>query len=335
MTSKQITNAGQAFALGGSWGTPSVDNAGSTNVCYLINDTNQILYPGDIVCIDASGTLAQLPATATLNTVFGTVGNGQILSAYPAASWINDALVVNDFPVQISETPGVGVGYVIGDGAGDLQPPTTSPIDTVFMGFTNGSLTVTYTDANILDVGKYILTPYSSTNNPNPQVFQVVTVTPGTGYTVNVITGGNPTGFSGTTGTFLVQLGTNRTQLGPGWWPALSWNDEWQWPTNAVVPIITDGFGLVNVYDATATVAGDLLEGTDGQVYASPAATNICIATALEPYSARNTNLTFMGITGHEPVRALIGRTSAGTITEPAATTTTTDTTTTTTTPAA
>ena len=317
MTSKQITNAGQAFALGGSWGTPSVDNAGSTNVCYLINDTGAILYPGDIVCIDASGTLAQVPTTATLNCVFGTVGNGQILSAYPAESWVDGTLTPNLFPVQISDTPGVGVGYVIGDGAGDIQPPTTSPISTVFMGFTNGSLTVTYAAADTLDVGKYILTPYSNSTNPNPQVFQIVSVVEGVSYTVQIVAGPtSPAGFSGTTGTFLVQLGTNRTQLGPGWWPALTWNEEWQWPTNAVVPIITSGFGLVNVYDQTVN-PGDLLEGTDSEVYGTLAASNIAIATALEADTARNTNLTFMGITGHEPVRALIGRVSAGTVTEP------------------
>lgn len=310
MSLKQIINGGQAFALGGSWGTPSVDNAGSSNVDYLINNSGQILYPGDIVCLDASGTQALLPTTATLGLVFGTVGNGQILSAYPAVTNIAGTDTTNVWPVQVSETPGNGISAVIGEGAGDLQPPTISPVSVVSMGFTNGSATVTNPAALATDMGQYILTPYNATTNPTPQMFQITAVTPGTGYTVRVVAGGGTT-FTGTTGTFVVQMGIVRSQLGPGWWPATNWNGvEWCFPTNAVVPVITSGFGLVNVSGATAAAAGDLIGGTDSSP-AGSAATGVGIASLLEPYAARNTNLTVLGITGHEPVRALIGRMGA------------------------
>ena len=54
---KQIGNPGQAFSLGATWGTPSVDNAMTTEICDLINNTGVTLYTGDIVCLDPTGTM--------------------------------------------------------------------------------------------------------------------------------------------------------------------------------------------------------------------------------------------------------------------------------------
>ena len=311
---KSIANPGQAFALGASWGTPSVDNQMTTELCDLINGTGQALFTGDIVALDPTGTQAVLATTATLNCAIGTVGSALEASSYPAVESIAGANVTNTFPVIVGSTGGVGISTLTADG--NVQPFQDYPWITANMGFTNGSATVTYAGASASDVGKYILTPYNSTTNANPQVFQVLSVTPGTSYTVGVVSGAGTT-FSGTTGTFLVSMGRDTTTKGPGWSVPLGWTNTSAFPPGVVVPVVVSGFGRVNINGLTTGVAGSFALATNASVVATlvltgaltAAQTGLTIATWLEPYAQRDTTVgTVLGITGHDSVRAIIGK---------------------------
>jgi hypothetical protein len=283
MAQKQIMNPLQAWSAGATWGTPSGDNEMTQTVAHLLNGSGATLYTGDIVCLDVTGTQAVFAASAGDPRVIGTVGGAeQDGSYYPAGS--------SNINLRAS--------------GGGAMPPELSPVVTASLGFTNGSGTVTYTGAAATDIGKQILTPYNSSTNANPQVYTVTAVTAGTGYTVS------PT-FNGTTGTFAgCTIQNAPSNLGPGWGAASAY------PIGVQVPVVTAGYGRVNVNGVAAAVATDSIAGTSGSPVGartaaggSTAAQNgTFIATALEAYAARDTSLTAAGITGHDSVRALIGK---------------------------
>ena len=289
---KQIANPSQAFSMGASWGTPSVDNSMTSEIAPLINGSGQILYTGDIVALDVTGTQAVLTSTGNLVNVIGTVGASTELGTYTGS-----------LPATAS-----GIGMITGSGS--EFPQTISPVITAAMGFTNGSATVTYTGAVAAALGKQILTPYNASTNATPQIFTVTAVNPGTGYTVNA-------NFTGTTGTFTVQLANGPQSLGPGWSNAPGWTGSSAFWPGAPVPVVIRGYGRVNVNGVSTVAASDGLGGTNASVvgtrfayagtgYAS--AGGLIIAVALEAYAARDTTLTGLGIAGHDSVRAIIGK---------------------------
>ena len=311
---KQISNPNQSFALGASWGTPSVDNQMTTEICDLINGTGQPLFTGDIVALDATGTQAVLPATATLGCVIGCVGSTLEASSYPAVESIAGANVTNTFPTIVGSTGGTGISSLTFDG--NLAPFADYAWITAAMGFTNGSGTVTYAGAAAADVGKYIVTPYNSSTNANPQIFQVLTVSVGTSYTTAVVSGAGTT-FSGTTGTFTVNLGRDTVTKGPGWSNPVGWSNTSAFPPGLVVPVVVSGFGRVNVNGLSTVVAGSWLLGTNASVVGTVVLAGalvagqigLSIANALEAYAQRDTTIgTVLGITGHDSVRAIIGK---------------------------
>lgn len=301
MAEKQISNPGQAFALGASWGTPSVDNAMTTEIANLINGTGLILYTGDVVCLDATGTQAILASGAADTTVIGTVGSSVELGSYPSGG---------TFPTIAS-----GINMTAKDGS--VQPLTDVAWVTASMGFTNGSATITYASASTNDIGKYILTPYNATTNLTPQIFLITAATANTNYTGQVVAGPGTT-FSGTTGAFTVQMGRDYTARGPGWSPLPAWTTSSAFPPNVTVPCTIRGFGRVNINAVAGTVRGDLLAASGANVIAARTAAAGAVAAgigsffgvALEAYAARDTTLTAAGIAGHDSVRALIGRTA-------------------------
>jgi hypothetical protein len=85
-----------------------------------------------------------------------------------------------------------------------------------------------------------------------------------------------------------------------------------------VVPVILRGFGRVNINGLTTIALGDGVGATNAAVtgtrfaYASTgyaSATGLIIATALEAYANRDSYLSnIAGITGHDSIRALIGK---------------------------
>ena len=310
---KQISNPGQAYALGASYMAP-VDNQMTTELCDLINGTNGPLYTGDIVALDPTGTMAVTPATATLGNVIGTVGSALEASSYPAVESVAGSNVANTFPSIVGSTAGTGISMLTADG--NVQPFQDYPWVVANMGFTNGSATVTYAGAAASDVGKYIITPYNSTNNTNPQILQVSAVTVGTSYTTTVVSGGGTT-FTGTTGTFLVNMGRDSVSKGPGWSNPVGWANTSAYPPGQVVPVVVSGFGRVNINGLSTGVAGSWALGTNGSSVATlvlagalvAGQIGLSIASWLEPYAQRDTTIgAVLGITGHDSVRALIGK---------------------------
>lgn len=292
MVDKVINNPGQAFSLGGTWGNPPVDNSSTTMFAFLINNTATTLYTGDIVCIDATGTLANFSSSAGDPTVIGVVGEGTSFNQVPYAG---------TFPYYDSQTN-------VKTTEGSISPGVNAPSVVASMGFTNGSATVTYTSSVANDLGRQIITPYNSSTNATPQVLTIIAVNAGTGYTV----GAN---FSGTTGSFSVTLQDAPVALGPGFQAPLggTWTSSSTFPPNVVLPIITRGFGRVNISGATGVVAkGNIAvaNGTGAGTYVANASGVVGqnIAVALEAYAARDTTLTGLGITGHDSVRAIIGK---------------------------
>lgn len=301
MAEKQISNPAQAFSLGASWGTPSVDNAMTTEIAQLINGSGLILYTGDIVCLDATGTQAILASGAADTTVIGAVGSSVEEGSYPATA---------TFP-----TIDTGINMTTKDGS--VQPVVDVAWVTAAMGFTNGSATITYAGAATADIGKWILTPYNSSTNANPQIFQITAATPSTNYTGQVISGAGTT-FSGTTGTFTVQMGRDYTSRGPGWAPLPGWTGSSAFPPNVTVPVVIRGFGRVNINAVAGVVRGDLIAVAGASVVGARTAAGGAVAAGvgslfavtLEAYAARDTALTAAGIAGHDSVRAIIGKTA-------------------------
>jgi hypothetical protein len=293
MVSKLIQNAGQAFSLGGTWGNPPIENTTTTEFAFLINNTATTLYVGDIVVLDATGTLANLSSSAGDPTVIGCVGEGV------DGGWLNNAPTLPYYDSQIGFNPSTGSIIPQSDAA-----QTTAAT----IGFTNGSATATYTASVKNDLGRTIVTPYNSSTNATPQIFTIIAVNAGTGYTVSA-------NFTGTTGSFVCQLLDSPVSAGPGYPAPLggSWTSSSTFAPGAVVPIITRGFGRVNISAASGVVAKGNIAVGNGVVsgtYVANASGVVGqnIAVALEAYAARDTTLTTAGITGHDSVRAIIGK---------------------------
>jgi hypothetical protein len=326
---KQITNPGQAFALGATWGNPSVDSAMTTTTCDLINNTGLTLYTGDIVALDPTGTMAVLPTTATLSLCIGTVGSTLEMSQYPAVESIAGTSaaapgnVSNTFPTIVGSTGGVGISFGASDG--NLQPGMDVAWNSLSLGFTNGSGNITSgsnATVNPLQVGYYVITPYNASTNATPQIFQITSNGGSAGAWTAVgtsISGSATLTFTGTTGSFTCQVGRDTTLMGPGWTPPL--NGQWlttsAFVPGQVVPIVTQGLGRVNITALTTQVAGSFILPTNASVIGTlvlitaltAAQIGLVIATPLEAYAQRDTTvLTQYGIAGHNSVRAIIGR---------------------------
>jgi hypothetical protein len=322
MTSKQIANPGQAFSLGATWGTPSVDNAMTTETCDLINGTNQILWTGDIVAIDPTGTTAILTTTGHLTNVIGTVGSALTMSAYPAQENVAGAAVTNTFPTIVGSTAGTGISTTT-VGGGNVTPFELYPWQTLTLGFTNGNGNITsalVSTNNPLVIGSHVITPYNSSTNATPQIFLVTSNGGSSGaWTAvgSVISGGGTT-FSGTTGSFSCAVGRDNVTQNFGWAPPVGWTNTSAFPPGVVVPIILRGFGRVNVDALTTVAASDALGGSNNSVigtrfaYATTGYANaagLLIAVALEAYAQRDTSINdIVGVSGHASIRAIIGK---------------------------
>lgn len=305
MAQKLIGNPGQAFSLGGTWGTPSIDNAMSQTTYDLINGTGLILYPGDIVCMDATGTQAVLSTSIGDPRVIGVVGAPTEFSTV-SGTWAAGVYTAPTLPVVDSQ-----VGAVVPAAAGNFAPFTDQAVITASLGFTNASATVTYGSASTAHIGRTILTPYNASTNANPQIFTIVAAVANTSYTVN-------TTFTGTTGSFTCQIVDSYQTFGPGWATPLAgaWTTSTAAVPGTVVPVITQGFGYVNINAVAATVATDAIQVTSGSVVGQRTANGSLtaaqigqsIATTLQAYAARNAALTNAGISGHDSVLAIIGK---------------------------
>jgi hypothetical protein len=320
MAEKQITNPGQAFALGATWGNPSVDNAMTTVTADLINGTTGPLYTGDIVCLDPTGTMAVTPTTATLSLGIGTVGSPLEQSQYPAQEQIAAATVTNTFPTIVGSTGGVGISF--GTAEGNVQPFQDYAWLSTLVGFTNGSANLTSaitSTNNPLAIGLYVITPYNASTNLLPQIFQVVSNggSSGAWTAVGAVVSGAGTTFSGTTGSFTCQVGRDTALKNPGWSNPPGWTTTSAFVPGQVVPIVTQGLGRVNINGLTTQVAGSFILPTNASAVGTlvlitaltAAQIGLVIATCLEAYAQRDTTIndTF-GISGHNSVRAIIGK---------------------------
>lgn len=318
MSRKQIANASQAFSLGATWGTPSVDNTMTSDFVELINGTGATLYTGDIVTLDATGTTCLQPTTATLSLGIGCVGSPIEFGAYTAIENINGANVSNTFPTIVGSTGGVGIGAVATDG--NVQPSQDFAFVSLVLGFTNGSGNITsaqVSTTNPLAVGIYVYTPYNSSTNANPQIFQVTSNggSSGAWTAVGTVVAGGGTTFSGTTGSFTCQVGRDTVLKGPGWTPPVGWTNASAFAPGVVVPIVVHGFARINM-NGQAVVAGDLLTPTNASFVATRIAVSTAVAAnignilavALEAAAQKDTTLTSLGIAGHDSVRCYIDK---------------------------
>ena len=277
---KLITNPGQAFTAGATWGTLSGDDEMTQDVVHLLNGTGTTLYTGDIVCLDVTGTQAILSASAGDPAQIGTVGGAEQWGSY--------------YPVGSSNINLATIG-------GGPVPNLLAPNVVANMGYTNGSPTVTYASAAAVDLGKQLIPAYNSSTDPTPQVLTITAVNVGVGYTVNA-------NFNGTTGTFSTLLQLAPSAIGPGWLPTSI-------APGAQCPIVRAGFGRVNINAVAATVAKDFISVGNATVVGARTANGAAvagqigqfIAVTLEAYAARDTTLTGLGIAGHDSVRARIG----------------------------
>ncbi len=317
MTVKQIANPGQAFSLGATWGTPSVDTMPS-EVVEMINGTSQILYTGDIVSLDYTGAQVILPATGNLTQTIGVVGTGN--ASYPATTTTGTSTVTsNTFPTEVAPTAATGVWLYTGGGG--FNPIVDVP-NFIFGGIlttTSNTITsVTSLPAGVpigTLVGSTVITPYNATNNTTPQA---LTITAASGTTLTL--SGNVTLAAGSPWTVTtLSLVDGPQALGPGWVPASvnGWALTSAFEPVGIVPIILRGYGRVNINGVSAIAQSDGVGATNAAVtgtrfaYASTGyanATGLIIAVALEAYAARDSSLSNNGVTGHDSVRAIIGK---------------------------
>lgn len=317
MTVKQIANPGQAGSLGASWGTPSVDTMPS-EVVQMINGTSQVLYTGDIVSLDYTGTQVILPATGNLTQVIGVVGTGN--ASYPATTTTGTSTVTsNTFPTEVA--PSAATGIWLFTGGGGFQPLVSEP-NFIFTGIlTTGSNTITSVSGLPAGVpiasmaGSTIITPYNATNNTTPQALTIIS-----GSSTTLTLSGNVTLAAGSPWTVTNIAYVDGPQaLGPGWVPASvnNWGLTSAFVPAAVVPIILRGYGRININGVSAVAQSDGIGATNAAVtgtrfaYASTGyanATGLIIGVALEAYAARDSYLSNNGVTGHDSIRAIIGK---------------------------
>lgn len=270
-TGKQITNPAQAWTAGATWGNTAADDEMTQVVANLQNNTGVVLYTGDIVCLDATGKLANLPGSTGDSRVIGTVGGGYNID--------NTTLSGNYAPFNLQASVAAN------------------------MGFTNGSATVTFAGAAAVDLGDILFPAFNATTNANPQALTIIAVNPGVGYTVNA-------NFSGTTGTFSTLKQSPPSSIGPGFVPISVYPVGTQVPivqqgwgrvnVNAQAATVAGDF----LEPTNASVVGTRV----AQGAATAAQIGQFIAVALQAYAARDTSLTALGITGHDSITAIIGK---------------------------
>lgn len=313
MTTPQITNPGQAYALGATWGTPPVQTMPSETV-QLINDTATTLFESDIVALHYSGTALVLPATGSLTNVLGVVGSG---NAYypPTTSTGTSTITTNTFPTEVAPSAAAGIWQNTGSGRSANQVAPSFTFGGILTTTATTITSVTSLPAGVTIAamaGGYVTTPYDGTNNTTPQIIQILS---GSSTTLTLASAVTLTAGSPWTVTDLIF--TPGGSL-PGYPPPTGWSVTSAFPPGAVVPVILRGFGRVNINGLTTIALGDGVGATNASVigtrfayattgYAS--ATGLIIATCLEAYAARDSYLSNTAlITGHDSVRALIGK---------------------------
>lgn len=274
MTTKQIGNPGQAWSAGATWQN-STDNQMTQEVVHVLNATGQILYKGDIVCIDVTGTSAILgagAATPTERRLLGVVG-GEIGS---------------------NVTGGVAVGGFV--------PQQLAPTRTDTATVTNGSAAVT--DASVLaaDAGRSLTSPLG--RFPAGTTILTDGLVVGVSFVASALATGNDTQAT---------IADNTASIGPGWPSTTQFPMGAEVPVimrghgrinvaGAAVAAL-DLLGLGNV-----ALTGGAQNNTGGITVAAVAGTvGTIIAVAQEAQAARDLSLTNIGIGGHETIRALIG----------------------------
>lgn len=318
MPTAQITNPMGAFSSGGTWGNPSFTVLPS-EVERLLNGTGQTLYTGDIVSLDYTGVEVILPATGNLTQVIGVVGGGNAEYPPTTTTGATPTVTTNTFPTEMA--PSQAAGIWLSPSGGTILDPSSAP-SFVFGGIlTTNSNTITSVTSlpagvSIADmVGFQIITPYNATNNTTPQA---LTVTAGSGTTLTlsanvVLTAGSP--WTVTTVSFL----GGSSARGPGFPPASNtgWSLTAAFPAASVVPIILSGYARININGVSAIAQSDGIGATNASTvgtrfaYASTgyaSATGLIIGVALEAYANRDSTLTAAGITGHDTIRAIIGK---------------------------
>lgn len=272
-----IGNPSQAFTAGATWGNPAIDNQMTAQVANLLNNTGVVLYIGDVVCLDVTGTQAVLAASANDPSVIGVVGGYNAGDYTPAGA----------SPLSIG---------VIGTAPNPFELSANRSDSLVTL--TNGSPTVLDAAAVASDLGKTLVAP-SGTGSAQ---FTIIAVTPGTGFTIS-------SNYLGTTGAaYTVQVNQSPSGLGPGWSPN-------SFAPGVEVPVVVFGFARINVNGlTTVTAKGGVFSTANASVIptytvlGSEVATQggTIIAVPLEAYAARDTTLTSLGIAGHDTIRALI-----------------------------
>lgn len=273
MPTKQITNAGQAFSTGATWQV--INDEGMTQtVAHVLNATGQILYKGDIVCLDVTGQKAILgtgAATPTERRLLGVVG-GEIGNSVVAAA------------------------------VGGFVPPQLAPTRTDVATVTNTSAAVT--DASVLasDAGRALSSPAG--RFPAGTTILTEGLVPGTSFVASAAATGNDTA---------VTISDQQAGIGPGWPSTTQFPNGAEVPVivsgfgrinvAGAAVAASDLLGLGNV-----ALTGAVANNTGGITVAAVAGTvGTIIAVALEAQAARDLSLTNIGIGGHETIRALIG----------------------------
>ena len=176
-------------------------------------------------------------------------------------------------------------------GAGGPIPGQLTPTRVDSVTTTATSSTIADTSITAGDLGKAVQCAGI------PGGYAVITsVTAGTSFSIAPV-------VASASGTVQAYITPQTSAVGPGW-SGLPFSVG----AGEIVPVVTNGWGYININGLTTLTAKSLLTVSSGSVVAQAGTigTNILLGVSLEAYAARNTTLTSLGITGHDTVRGFI-----------------------------
>lgn len=294
MASPTIHNNNQAWTQGASWLNTYLSNQYSQETCDFQNNSNILLYPGDVVIIGDSTSGSFVADPTALGVTTTTTANSPLVVGVVGGEAYN--------PGSITQTPATvgGLG----------QPAVDYATTQIAVGFTNGSTNLTsalVSTVNPFVVGQLVNTVYNSSTNANPQIFQVTGIggSSGSWTATSVVVSGTGTSFSGTTGAYGSYLTPPQSNVGPGFPGNLGSGTPGAaaYVPGAIVPVVTAGWAYVNIGTNTVAAGAVVATGTTAAQAAAPSvATYVAsspgtfIGVALEAQSA--------GIASQNPLTA-------------------------------
>jgi hypothetical protein len=266
MPTPTIPNVGLAFNVGGTWLNTYLSNQLSQDTCDFQNNSGTVLYQGDVVILS--------------NVVTSTTPDPTALSVSPTATAQSPYVVgvVGGEPYNpgsVTQTPAT-VG-------GALIPFTDSSWVYSTGTWTSGTATINDATASAVNIGKAVYgqdSPNSWPISPGIQSI-VVSAVANTSYGVTIA----PTQTRGSATNYY--LGPAESAAGPQW-PGIA-----GYGAGDIMPVITRGWGYVNIGTNTVAAGAAIATSTTSRVGVAPSvATYVAsspgtfIAIALEAQSA-------------------------------------------------